>query len=637
MAVSSCLGFPNTEENLNLVKKIQDFLKGEILQETLEIFVRKVRQKKWIVQKNAGIDNIPSNDFSYFDFVLDTIALFGVVPKRFRWNPEELVDFETYFKMVGYSINQDITCEKTIPSLKTKAFFDTKYHYVAPEFTKGQQFSLSTQKPVLEYLEAKSCGIETIPSILGPFSFLLLGEGDFNKLSLIYKLLKCYVDLLGKLKNRGAEWVYFHEPCLTLNLTQEQQKIFYKTYKYLLSHSDLHIALISYFGSICQNWDALDGLPFSAIHLDLVSDIKQLDFILSKNLKSYSYLSLGVIDTKNIWKNNLSHSLKYLKKAAHKLGSEKIQVAPASSLIFVPYDKNLEDFSTPAMKKIQNKLAFAKQKIEEVALLTKSLNEDTKIIQEKIDSYLNFKSVTNTAAKTSTFKKIFFQKNSSAELKIRKTSTQERAEKQLLDSLPQNPLTTSSPITLTTETISDTKPIDFLQSQLDLIALGEANFYARLDSFCEFLSGFAITKNGWVQSFGLEYYKPPILYDAVKPPDSPFLIEFANKKYPAKIFKVLLMLPNTILSQCFLRKDKPFMSVLEEVSLAVHKTLLNLEKANISFIQWEFSPLENLYLKDGQSEDRLPLKKKFVEQSIQSVSCHSWLVDVFFKLTQICL
>ena len=190
-----------------------------------------------------------------------------------------------------------------------------------------------------------------------------------------------------------------------------------------------------------------------------------------------------------------------------------------------------------------------------MALLTKSLNEDTKIIQEKIDSYLNFKSVTNTAAKTSTFKKIFFQKNSSAELKIRKTSTQERAEKQLLDSLPQNPLTTSSPITLTTETISDTKPIDFLQSQLDLIALGEANFYARLDSFCEFLSGFAITKNGWVQSFGLEYYKPPILYDAVKPPDSPFLIEFANKKYPAKIFKVLLMLPNTILSQCFLRKE----------------------------------------------------------------------------------
>ena len=125
----------------------------------------------------------------------------------------------------------------------------------------------------------------------------LLGEGNFDRLSLIYKLSKCYVDLLKKLKARGVEWVYFNEPCLTFKLTSEQQQIFYKAYKYLLTHSDLHIALISYFGSICQNWTALDGLPFSS-NLDLVAEPKQLDFILSKNLESYLYLSLGVVDAK---------------------------------------------------------------------------------------------------------------------------------------------------------------------------------------------------------------------------------------------------------------------------------------------------------------------------------------------------
>ncbi len=616
MATSSSLGFPNIGANLELTRTIQGFVTGKILQETLEIFVRKIRQKKWIVQKNAGIDHIPSNDFSYFDFVLDTAALFGVVPKRFHWNRKKLVDFETYFEMVGYPINQTTVRDKIIAPLKTKTFFDTKYQYVVPEFTRRQQFSLSTQKPVLEYLEAKSCGIETIPSILGPFSFLMLGEGNFNRLSLIYKLLRCYESLLEKLKNRGAERVYFHEPCLTLNLTQEQQQIFYKAYKHLLSHSDLHTALISYFGSICQNWAALDGLPFSTIHLDLVADAKQLDFILSKNLESYSSISLGVVDATNIWKNNLAHSLKYLEKAARKFGLEKIQVAPNSSLLFVPYDKNLEDFSSPAMKKIQHKLAFAKQKIEEVALLTKGLNKGAKVIQTEIDSYSSFKSVTNTVApvtlktstlKTSAFNKLFFQKNLNEDkivnqLKIRKTATQIRAKKQLLDGLPQNPLTTSTSLSLVTETIPEKQSIDSLQSRLglNLIPLGEAGFYSRLDSFCEFLSGFAITKNGWVQSFGLTCYKPPILYDDVKTPDNPFFccepIKFANeKKYSSKNFKVLLTMPNTVLYQSFLRKDKTFTALLEEISLAVHKTLLNLEKANISFIQWDIPPLENLY------------------------------------------
>ena len=492
MAISGSLGFPNIGSNLELTRSIQGFINGEILQETLELIARKIQKKKWIVQKNAGIDCIPSNDFSYFDFVLDTAVLFGVIPKRFSWNQEELVDLETYFGMVGYSIKQTVVRNEEIAPLKSKPFFDTKYHYVVPEFTKKQNFSLSTQKPILEYLEAKSCGIETIPSILGPFSFLLLGEGNFDRLSLIYKLSKCYVDLLKKLKARGVEWVYFNEPCLTFKLTSEQQQIFYKAYKYLLTHSDLHIALISYFGSICQNWTALDGLPFSSIHLDLVAEPKQLDFILSKNLESYLYLSLGVVDAKNIWKNNLTHSLQYLEKAAHKLGKDRIQVAPTSSLLFVPYDKNSEDLTSPRMKKIHHKLAFAKQKIEEVALLTKGLNEGAKAIQTEKDLSLSFQSATKTITQVSSVKKLFSQKILDGKIKIRKSTTQVRAKKQLLDSLPQNPLTISSPLFNSLEKNQDSQIIDFLQSSssLDLIALGEIDFHSRLNNFCKFLSGF---------------------------------------------------------------------------------------------------------------------------------------------------
>ena len=141
MALASCLGFPNIGANLELVHQIKGFLNGEILQETLEIFTRKTRQQKWINQKNAGIDFIPSNDFFYFDFVLDTAVLFGVIPERFQWNKTEQVTFETYFEMVGYKIDHGISFKKNISPLKIKPFFNTKYHYVVPEFTKGQIFS----------------------------------------------------------------------------------------------------------------------------------------------------------------------------------------------------------------------------------------------------------------------------------------------------------------------------------------------------------------------------------------------------------------------------------------------------------------------------------------------------------------
>ena len=523
--------------------------------------------------------------------------------------------------MVGYKIDHGISFKKNISPLKIKPFFNTKYHYVVPEFTKGQQFFLASQKPILEYLEAKSCGIETIPSLLGPFSFLMLGSGEFDRVSLIYKLLTCYESLFEKLNDRGVEWVYLHEPCLTLNLTQEQQQIFYKAYNYLLSHSSLHVGLISYFGSICQNWNSLDGLPFSSIHLDIVSAPEQLDFILSKNLESYLYLSLGVVDARNIWKNNLAHSLHYLEKASQKLGIDKIQVAPSSSLLFVPYDKNLEDFSSPAMKKIQHKLAFAKQKIEEIALLKKSLNQNIKSTKSVRNSSLNFEPVVNKLSQKVILKKSSFQKT--LDKKIRKNNTQTRAKKQVLDNLPQNPLTVSSPLALISEINQNTKEIDSLQPQLelDLIALGEVDYYDRLNNFCESLSGFATTKSGWVQSFGLECYRPPILYSDVQPPNSSFLSEFTgeNHKNPKK-FKALLPTPSAILIQSFLRKDKTFTALLEEVSSEVHKTVLNLEKANITFIQWENPPLKNLYWENSQIDDTGLLEYNFLQQTIQSLA-----------------
>ena len=396
--------------------------------------------------------------------------------------------------------------------------------------------------------------------------------------------------------------------------------------------------MLSYFGSIIQNWQALDKLPFSAIHLDLVAEPKQLDFVLSKNLESYSYLSLGVVDAKNIWKNDLAYSMHYLEKASQKIGVDKIIVAPTSSLLFVPYDKDLEDFLSPAMKKIQHKLAFAKQKAEEVVLLTKGLNKGTKAIQAKIDASLSFKPVTNTVAKNSIFKESFFQKIANGRLKIRKNNTQTRAKKQILDSLSHNLLTTSAPLSLVTETNQETKETHSLQSQLglDLIALGEVDFYDRLESFCSFLSGFAITKNAWVQSFGLQCYKPLILYDDVKAPDSHFLNTFIDKNIQhSKNLKALLMTPSVILTQSFLRNDKTVTALLEEISQAVHKTLLNLEKANISFIQWENPPLktlswDNLHMKqladenlngeNSQQKNKDQWQDEFLEQTVRSLA-----------------
>src|SRR5216117_2094030 len=345
MSIAHNLGFPPLGAARELKRATEGYWSGKVSRAGLLQTGAELRSAHWRLQRDAGLDVIPSNDFSYYDRVLDACAMVGAVPARYGWSGGS-VDLDTYFAMARgvQAAGRDVT------AMELTKWFDTNYHYIVPEFEPGQAFRLSSTKAVDEFQEAKALGFDTKPVLLGPVTFLLLGKARtarFNRLDLLDALLPVYAELLSRLAAAGATWVQLDEPCLALDRTPAERAAFVRAYRFLAERvPKLKILVATYFAGLDDNLPTALELPVAGLHVDAVRAAGRFEALLQAwpagGGREGKVLSLGMIDGRNIWKADLSAVLRQLEDALERAGAAQLWVAPSCSLLHVPIDLDLE-------------------------------------------------------------------------------------------------------------------------------------------------------------------------------------------------------------------------------------------------------------------------------------------------------
>lgn len=374
------LGYPRIGSNRELKKASELYWAGKISADELIKAGKDIRHKNWHLQSQAGVDLIPSNDFSFYDQVLDLTLTVGAIPKRYHEVAKSNSSLDLYFAMARGSQKDG----QDVVAMEMTKWFDTNYHYIVPEFTKDQKFELFSEKIISEFKEANDLGIKTKPVLIGPVSYLLLGkekEEGFDRIDLLDNLLPVYFEILEKLQAENAEYIQLDEPFLALNLSEKERNAFTKVYYEInIRFPKLKIVMANYFDCFGENLETALALPVDTFHLDLVRCPLQLNDILeSGKLASNVNLSLGVVDGRNIWKNDFRESLEIIKKATDALGESRILIAPSCSLIHSPCDLDLETNDETLTPEIKQWLAFAKQKVNEIVLLKQFASNETDV------------------------------------------------------------------------------------------------------------------------------------------------------------------------------------------------------------------------------------------------------------------
>ncbi|MCO5934911.1 5-methyltetrahydropteroyltriglutamate--homocysteine S-methyltransferase [Mucilaginibacter sp. RB4R14] len=620
------LGYPRIGGQRELKKVCEGYWAGKTGHKNVLTVGKTIRHENWLMQKEAGIDLIPSNDFSYYDHVLDHSLMFGAIPKRYnevilKQGKEEL---DLYFAMAR-GCQKD---ELDVVAMEMTKWFDTNYHYIVPEFYKNQQFRLFSTKITNEFYEAKQLGIITKPVLIGPVSYLLLGkekEAGFEKIDLLKNLLPVYTEILTKLQDLGAEWIQFDEPFLSLDLTEKEQQAYRDAYKQLRKDFPrLKFILTTYFEKLGSNAELAASLPIDALHIDLIRAPQQLDEVL-KLLPAKTILSLGVVDGRNIWKNNFEASLAIIQKAKEKLGGDRVWIAPSCSLIHSPVDLRNEHNPEILTPEIKQWLAFARQKVTEIALL-KSLASDAPGISTQYKLAENQQD--NASRKTSglihnnTVKERVAKITESDSQRLSAFASRKQKQQELLN-LPLYTTTTIGSFPQTAEVRSwraQLKKGAITQTQYDLhiaeetekavkwqedididvLVHGEFERNDMVEYFGEQLQGFTFTQNGWVQSYGSRCVKPPIIYGDVSRP-RPMTVKWSGyaQSLTDKWMKGMLTGPVTILQWSFVRNDQPRSATCTQIALAIRDEVCDLEMAGIKIIQ-----IDEPAIREG-----LPLRK----------------------------
>jgi 5-methyltetrahydropteroyltriglutamate--homocysteine methyltransferase len=626
MAIASNLGFPRVGARRELKKALEDYWSGNGHESGLLAVGKALRHQHWTLQKQSGLEHIPSNDFSLYDSVLDTAAMVGAVPSRYGADAGK-VDLRTYFAMArGLQENSapgTSSRPADVPAMEMTKWLDTNYHYIVPEFEHGQRFQVSSLKPVEEFLEAKALGIQTRPVLLGPVSLLLLGKSkdpNLRPLSLLETLLPVYADILQRLENAGAEWVQMDEPCLVLDLTAEAPRAFASAYSQLSDATKLRLLVATYFEGLRDNVNIVLGLPVAALHVDLVRAPDQLEPLL-ENAPSDLMLSLGVIDGRNIWKTDLQRALTLAEQAVNKLGSDRVLIAPSCSLLHSPVDLDLE---VHLRGDLREWLAFAKQKVEEVVLIARAINQGSADVREAFAANEQAMArrresplVHDQAVKVRAAQVTPEMLRRTSEYPVRREAQREKLK------LPLFPTTTigSFPQTAEIRTArsqyktgkrerkdynaflrAETEKAIRFQEQIgiDVLVHGEFERNDMVEFFGEQLSGFMVTENGWIQSYGSRCVKPPIIYGDVARLE-PMTVEWSRfaQSLTQKPMKGMLTGPVTILQWSLVRDDQPRAETCRQIALAIRDEVRDLEQAGIGVIQ-----IDEPAIREG-----LPLRK----------------------------
>jgi 5-methyltetrahydropteroyltriglutamate--homocysteine methyltransferase len=607
MAISSNLGFPRMGVHRELKKALEAHWAGKLDQAGLLEVGKVLKLNHWVLQKQLGVKHIPSNDFSFYDHVLDTAAMLGAVPERYTWRGPQ-VDLPTYFAMARGAARKP--GQEDVAAMEMTKWFDTNYHYIVAEFTAKQTFSLGSLKPVAEFLEAKAVGIHTRPVLLGPVSFLLLGkakEPGFDPLSLLDRILPIYESVLHQLDHVGADWIQLDEPMLALDTRDEACHAFTSAYETLSKvSSSLRILVATYFEDLAANLPTALRLPVAALHVDLVRVPEQLGKIL-RIIPPGLQLSLGVIDGRNIWKTDLERALNVVEQATAAIGSHRVLIAPSCSLLHTPADLDVEKHMDDELR---GWLAFAKQKLEEVVVLERAIQEGRDAIldvlehnRQAMEARKRSSRIHDPAVKARTI--------SIGDRMTRRRSTYPQRKKLQEQSLklPLFPTTTigSFPQTKEVRTVraeykagkrDESSYESFLRTEtekavrfqeetgLDVLVHGEFERNDMVEYFGEQLAGFAVTENGWVQSYGSRCVKPPIIYGDVAR-KKPMTVEWSSfaQSLTLKPMKGMLTGPVTILQWSFVRDDQQRSETCRQIALAIRDEVTDLEAAGIRVIQ----------------------------------------------------
>ena len=609
---NSVIAYPRIGALRELKFAIEKYFKKESSKEELFAVAKGLRKAHWQSQKDAGIDFISCNDFSFYDNVLDTAVLFNVIAKRYK--ALNLEPLDEYFAMArGYQgANGDTT------ALAMKKWFNTNYHYLVPECDDAGLISLNATKILSEYDEAKALGIEAKVALTGIFTFYKLVHfaDEATKTQAKGKLIEAYSALLDKLNSKGVKWVQFDEPYLAYDLQAADIALFKEFYTAVLAKkSGLKVLVQTYFGDVRDIYETLCSLEFDAIGLDFIEGKESLNLI-KKGYLADKVLFAGLINGKNIYKNNYKKTLALLNEIQK--FAKNVVLNTSCSLLHSPYTtKNEQKLDA----KFLAHFAFAEQKLDElrelkeiaasakpdenvlyknnVALFDSVPSRENKSVQERVEN-LDEKDYKRLPE----FKERQKIQKAALKLPLLPTTT--------IGSFPQTPDVRSNRLAFKQAKISNAQYTEFNQSKikeciklqeeigLDVLVHGEFERNDMVEYFGESLEGFLFTQNGWVQSYGTRCVKPPVVWGDVarSKPITVAWSEFAQKQSD-KIVKGMLTGPVTILNWSFPREDISLKESTLQIALAIRDEVLDLEKAGIKIIQIDEAALR----------EKLPLRK----------------------------
>ena len=615
MVTTHNLGFPRIGGQRELKFALEDYWAGRQTEQELAITAADLRRRHW--QQQAGLDLVPVGEFSLYDQVLDMSVTLGNLPARVA--DKEGSELDAYFRAARGRGANDSPCCATAAGEMTK-WFDTNYHYIVPEFSADTRFELNPERLLNQLAEARAQGVQAKPVIIGPVTYLWLGKTSdgSNRLDLLERLLPAYAQLLDILADAGADWVQIDEPALVTELDANWRYAFNLAYHQLKSNRP-KLLLASYFGELRGNLQLACELPVAGIHLDAVSAPDEVNRI-ADWLPSHKVLSLGVINGRNIWKSDLAKILDWLEPVHDKLG-DRLWLAPSCSLLHVPVDVTPE---TELDVEIRNWLAFAVQKLDELQVLARALNEGRNAVQQPlaanqqaIDSRRRSARVVNPAVRAAVA-------DITTELGNRQSPYAQRIALQqqklqlpafpttTIGSFPQTPEIRQARLRFRKGELAAQDYLAHMQAEiarcireqellgLDVLVHGEPERNDMVEYFGEQLDGYAFTRFGWVQSYGSRCVKPPILFGDIHRPKAMTVawIRYAQS-LTDKPVKGMLTGPVTILNWSFVRDDQPRKDSCLQLALAIREEVQDLEKAGVDIIQ-----IDEAALREG-----LPLRQ----------------------------
>jgi 5-methyltetrahydropteroyltriglutamate--homocysteine methyltransferase len=631
MILTNNLGYPRIGKNRELKFALESYWKKKSSLNDLQKIAEEIQVNHWKLQQSAGIDLIPSNDFSFYDHVLDTAVMLGAIPQRFsELNFEN--DLDLYFSMARGFQPSDA---ENIPAMEMTKWFNTNYHYIVPEIGKSTLFNLNSHIHLTAFELGKKEGIITKPVILGPVSFLLLSKSPdegFQPLKMLQELLPLYEQLFSGLKAAGAEWLQLDEPYLSLELSDLGLSAFGEFFEYFGKIVDRpKIILTTYFADPSINLPLLQQSPFEGIHLDLTNLEVPLELV--KQLVNVKTLSLGLIDGRNVWRKDLFELFDTAFQILNNFSHDSLLISSSCSMMHVPQDVEMEKDLDPEIK---SWLSFASQKLQELSVLKTALesgephgtlfdsNQQALASREKREMDGRLKEDPHPLLDHS-------QISRESSFKVRRKIQQAEL------SLPLLPTTTIGSFPQTSEVRKERAKFDhgeisgsdyenFLKDKirevvkiqeqigLDVLVHGEFERNDMVQYFGEKLDGFAFTEHGWVQSFGSRYVRPPIIHSYVRRP-SPMTVDWSTfaQSLTEKPMKGMLTGPVTILQWSFVRDDQPRSETCRQIAYSIRQEVIDLETAGIRVIQ-----IDEPALREG-----LPLHRGDWQEYLQ------WAVECF--------